>query len=158
MVKLEKMGEEEFREYLEAAIRNYAGEKVRAGTWDEADSIRLSRETYSRLLPEGADTPDQYLFCVVDESTGKRVGMVWFGVNLTSEEREGAFIWDILIYPEYRGKGFGKGTMLALEEKVREAGERKITLHVFGHNSIATNLYKQVGYEVTDLIMSKSLS
>jgi ribosomal protein S18 acetylase RimI-like enzyme len=33
----------------------------------------------------------------------------------------------------------------------------KISLHVFGHNKIAISLYQKTGYEITNVLMSKTL-
>jgi ribosomal protein S18 acetylase RimI-like enzyme len=56
-----------------------------------------------------------------------------------------------------RGKGYGKQTMLAIEEKARELGLRSIGLHVFAHNAVAKGLYEKIGYEVKSLNMVKEL-
>lgn len=151
------MDDEDFEPYLKEAIENYAREKVTAGTWEREGAQEKAKEAFARLLPGGLHTKDQHLFKIIDEKTQKKVGIIWIGVNLPSEDIRGAFVWDFLVYPEFRGKGYGKGTMTALDEKARELGERRITLHVFGHNSAAIDLYGKAGYVTTDLIMTKEL-
>lgn len=157
MIRLEYMEDEEFKEYLAAKIQDYANDKVTAGTWTREDSLEKAKETIGRLLPEGRKSKDQHLFKIVDENTSKKVGAVWLGVNLKSMDGNGAFIFDIIVFPAFRGKGYGKGAMVALDAKARELGESRITLHVFGHNTTAIELYKKVGYTTTDLMMSKQL-
>jgi ribosomal protein S18 acetylase RimI-like enzyme len=39
----------------------------------------------------------------------------------------------------------------------RNAGYRSISLHVFGGNHTAINLYRSLGYETTDLSMRRDL-
>jgi len=56
-----------------------------------------------------------------------------------------------------RGKGYGKQTMLLIEEKARELGLKSIGLHVFGVNTVARNLYEGLGYEISSLNMQKQL-
>jgi ribosomal protein S18 acetylase RimI-like enzyme len=68
-----------------------------------------------------------------------------------------AFIYDIIIFEEYRRRGYGEATMLAVEEKVREQGLNSIALHVFGHNHAAKTLYEKIGYEITDINMMKKV-
>lgn len=157
MVKLEYLDDADFDAYLKAGIENYANEKIAAGTWTKEGSLEKARAAYARLLPDGRKTKDQHLFSIIDEATSQKVGIVWLGVNLHSEDVSGAFIWDIIVFPEFRGRGYGKGAMIALDAKARELGESKITLHVFGHNTTAIQLYGKVGYTATDLIMSKDL-
>lgn len=43
MVKLIKMNEADFEKYLEHAIKEYADEKVKAGTWCEQESLELAQ-------------------------------------------------------------------------------------------------------------------
>ena len=72
--------------------------------------------------------------------------------------REGAaFIWDIAIVAEYRGRGYGRAALQALEPLVRELGYDSIGLHVFGDNEVARQLYRSVGYMETDVSMQKRL-
>ncbi|HET7142394.1 MAG TPA: GNAT family N-acetyltransferase, partial [Anaerolineales bacterium] len=61
------------------------------------------------------------------------------------------------IEERFRGKGYGKSLMLLLEEKAREMGLKSLELHVFGSNHIARNLYEAIGYEITNVLMRKTL-
>lgn len=63
------------------------------------------------------------------------------------------FICDIRIDDGLQGKGYGKQSMMALEQLVKSMGINKITLHVFNHNEVAVALYKKSGFAVTDLFM-----
>jgi ribosomal protein S18 acetylase RimI-like enzyme len=68
-----------------------------------------------------------------------------------------AFIWNIEIDPNHRGKGYGSQTMLALEEKVKELGLATIGLNVFGHNGTAIRLYQKLGYGTSSMTMYKNV-
>ena len=153
MVKLVPISQDDFVTDLKAWVLQYAEEKVKAGTWPEEGSLERSEEEFRKLLPQGKDTTDQYIMSVVD-GTGTRLGSIWFGVYRNSEPF-GAFIWDITLSEEYRGKGYGKETMAALDTMLKEMGIGKVTLHVFAHNEVAVNLYKKMGYKTTDIMMSK---
>lgn len=156
MVTLEPMGDSDFQEYLKWSIKNYADEKVKAGSWPKEDCYERSRGEFDRLLPDGKDSRDNYLFRIMDAS-GEKVGILWFGILPQESDLHGVFIWDIMVYPEFRGKGLGKEAMKALEQEVKSLGANRISLHVFGHNSVAIDLYRKSGYSVTDLIMSKEI-
>ena len=142
--------------YLANAIQEYANEKTRAGHWHPDQALRQSREAYAKLLPHGIATPDNYLMHVNDLETSTVVGAIWF-----HQQRQGVissiWIYDILIYEEYRRRGYGGQTMNLLEEEARKLGAAKIELHVFNHNPTAVSLYKKQGYQITSLNMQKSI-
>lgn len=155
-MKLVPMTQAEFDAWLEQDIRVYAGEKIRAGAWQAAEALDRSRQEHLRLLPDGPATKDHYLYTLVDESSGVSVGMLW----VARVERGGkpiAFLNDIKIDEQFRGRGYGKQAMLALEDTARGLGLDTIGLHVFGHNTIARDLYLKVGYQITDYNMEKKL-
>lgn len=83
--------------------------------------------------------------------------MIWLAVRIEALRPLG-FIYDFMIYQEFRRRGYGEQAFIQLEEKAKELGLDKIALHVFGHNKAAIALYQKVGYEITDLHMEKKLS
>ena len=153
-VKLVPVDEEEFRRYMEFSVKNYAEEKVKSGNWQPEDAMEKSRRAFSELLPRGKDTPGHSLMIIVPEN-GERAGILWFEAE--NWELKGAYIWDIVVWPEHRGKGIGEGAMLALEEFLRARGIKSINLHVFGHNTVAISLYEKLGYRPTNMNMRKLL-
>ncbi len=52
----------------------------------------------------------------------------------------------VMIARGYRRRGFGRALMAAAEAWAREAGVRKLELHVFPHNGAAIALYESLGY------------
>ncbi|HQZ23545.1 MAG TPA: GNAT family N-acetyltransferase [Thermoflexales bacterium] len=151
------MREEEFERYLARAIQDYAQENIKSGDWDSSDALDKSREAFGKLLPNGVASPKQHLFTAIDEESGAKVGLIWFAER-DAPAGKTAFIYDFLVYEPFRGKGFGKKILAALEEQVRKLGIKTITLHAFGHNQAAIRLYQKTGYETTHVVMSKELS
>ncbi len=156
MVKLESMSDDEFGQWRDSHSKDYAEEKIKSGAWSVEEAPRLADEEYTRLLPQGLQTADNFLYTALDEATGEKVGHIWF-TKMTYGGQTFAFVYDLIIFEEYRRKGYGEATMLALEEKVKEQGLDSIALHVFGHNHAAKALYEKIGYEITDLNMMKKL-
>ena len=154
MIRLVPMTESEFEAYLEIAIPTYADDNVRAGYWSEEEALERSRKSYDGLLPQGVQTENNYLFRTQLEESGESIGMVWMKHEAP---RTHGFIFDITLDEAQRGKGYGKQTMLALEEKARDLGLETIGLHVFANNMAAMKLYKGLGYEVTSQNMVKKL-
>lgn len=157
MIRLQPMNETEYQEYLDVAIANYAQEHVRAGRWNEAHALQKATQEYADILTDGLHTKNQYLFTIVDDQTGMKVGMLWFAATERAGER-GAFVYDVNIYEPFRRRGYGEQAFLALETKARELGLKKIGLHVFGHNHAARAMYEKLGYVTTNVQMSKSLN
>ncbi len=155
MVHLVPMNETEFQAYLEADIERYAQEHVRAGDWQPSEAVQKSRDEHQRLLPDGLATKNHFFFSIEDRELGAKVGIIWFAVY---DERSPAFIYDFLIYEEYRRQGYGTQTLAALEAKVKELNVDKIALQVFAHNHIARALYEKTGFEITGIYMTKKLT
>ena len=151
MVKLEPMQQEEYERYLEHEIQAYAEDHVRNGNWNAEGALERSRKEFERHLPQGVQTPDQYVWSIVDEANHK-IGMLWVQVR-----EQKAFIFDFVISEEYRGKGYGKQALTAMDEKLKSMGAETVALHVFGHNTSAQELYKKMGFKVTDIQMKKHL-
>ncbi len=156
MTRLNPMTEEELVPYLEFLMVDYANEKVKAGNWPADQAMELSKAEFARLLPNGVHSPDQYLFSIFDEDKGQNVGAIWFAARGEGGKKS-AWIYDVLVYEEFRRQGYATQAMLALEDEVKKVGLESIGLHVFGHNQSAYALYQKIGYETTNIVMAKNL-
>ena len=154
MSKLVPMTQTEFEAFLEQEIPEYAADKVRAGYWAESESLQKSREAFERLLPQGLQSKDQYLYSIYEGD--EAVGVIWMRAEMERPVKSG-FIYDLRVDEKFRGKGYGKQAMYLIEDKARELGLKSIGLHVFGYNTVARNLYEGIGYETTSLNMIKQL-
>ncbi|MGM0641563.1 MAG: GNAT family N-acetyltransferase [Thermotogota bacterium] len=147
-----KMDVDSYKNYSDYAIKNYADEKVKSGNWSEKEAYNLAKETFDKMLPEGPDTKNNYMYNIYLSENKEHIGYIWF-----IEQGETAFLADIIIFEDFRGKGYGKEAMKVLEETAKEKGFKKIDLHVFGHNESAFELYKKMGFNITNYRMSKEL-
>lgn len=152
MAKLVPMQEEDFVPYLELDIQEYAQSHVRNGNWKKEEALERSRKEHQQLLPDGLRSKDQYLFSILDDANGQKIGTLWFKV-----ENDQAFIYDFQIDEEERGKGYGKQALMALDEKLKSMNVESVGLHVFGDNTTAQELYKKMGFQITGIQMKKSL-
>lgn len=94
MLRLEKMTATHFDDYMSRSIKEYALEKVQAGSWTQEDSLGNAKLTYDRLLPDELNTPDNFLFSIINDDNV--IGYIWFGAD--SENKNIAFIFDFEIY------------------------------------------------------------
>lgn len=157
MVELVEIDDADFQAWKQMAVDEYFTERVRAGN-DGPDSPDHSRIEFESLLPYGRLTKNNYIFSIVDEKQGSRkVGILWYAADAPDLPRDTLFLYDIRIDEGMRGKGYGKATMLLLEQRAKELGKKRIALHVFAHNERAHRLYEELGYRPTNIMMAKEL-
>jgi len=149
------MEQSEFATYFEDNIDRFAQENVDNGHWQAVEALEKSRLAFKGFLPEGLQSKDQYIFNIFDNEQGLKLGLLWVEVKMDEPGRP-AFVFDFIIEEQYRGKGFGKKALFALDEILKEMDAKSVSLHVFGHNKTAFELYKKTGYEVTDFHMRKT--
>jgi ribosomal protein S18 acetylase RimI-like enzyme len=156
MVKLDPMTEAEFAAFLEADIRAFARENVRAGYWSETEALARSRKEHRNLLPDGLKSRFHHFYTIHDSETGAAVGVLWMKTDLNTSRASG-FIYDLEIHEPYRRRGYARQAMRELEDLARGMGLRQLGLHVFEHNRGAMALYEQTGFRIASLNMLKEL-
>jgi len=153
-VRLRPMTDYEFALFRTRAIRDYAADKVKAGEWATERSERLAEAQTDRLLPEGPRTPGMLLLMAETDQDGP-VGYAWLAV--AGPELARAWIYDIAIDEEQRGKGYGRALLNGLEQAAHEHGCGSIGLNVFAGNDVARRLYERAGFHLTSMTMAKPL-
>lgn len=157
MLTLTPMTEAEFQPYYDMSVADYAEEHVRGGQWLPEEAPEASAREFAGLLPQGLHTPNNYFFSLRAVGVDVPVGMLWFAERGEGGKRT-AFIYDIRIESAYQRRGYATQAIQALEEEVRRLGLNEIGLHVFGHNHAARALYEKLGFEVTNLLLRKSVT
>jgi ribosomal protein S18 acetylase RimI-like enzyme len=154
--RVRPMSADEFAELSIRLVRDYAADHMKAGNWSPKGAEGRAADELAQLLPEGVDTTG-VLLLTGETAEGEPVGFVWVGLERRPGGRGGAWIYNIEILPEQRGKGFGRALLAAAEVETAERGVTAIGLNVFGPNATARNLYESAGYEVATLQMRKEL-
>jgi ribosomal protein S18 acetylase RimI-like enzyme len=94
----------------------------------------------------------------VVESDGHQVGIVWVGPHPNRPEDEGtAWLYDIEIASDQRGRGYGRAALAMIEDHLSAAGVTEIGLNVFGNNETARRLYGSAGWRELAVTMTKLL-
>jgi ribosomal protein S18 acetylase RimI-like enzyme len=140
--------------WIERSMQEYKLTNMRVNGLTEKEADDKTTGDFNRLLPDGLNSKDQHIYTMKDN--GELVGFLWFAEKGPADNRK-AFIFDIIIEENQREKGYGKKTMLLLEEKVKALGLKHIGLHVFGDNQRAIGLYESLNYQTTNLVMEKEL-
>jgi ribosomal protein S18 acetylase RimI-like enzyme len=95
---------------------------------------------------------------IAEDEEGVRIGLLWFGVNrnlITGEEE--AWVYNVSVLPEYRGRGLGRRLMEHAEELARAGGFHVLGLMVSAHNDPARGLYEKLAFRASNLVMRKRL-
>lgn len=98
----------------------------------------------------------------VAESSGEIVGFVcvlarWLSSSIIYEEREHAYVTDLLVRRNFRGQGIGKLLMEAAEGHARKTGATRIRVGVLSANTAAHSLYRTLGYRDNEVVLEKLL-
>jgi RimJ/RimL family protein N-acetyltransferase len=154
LIVLAKMQAVTYAEYLKGAVIGYAQDNVNSGRWPEAGSLERSREDFETSLPQGLDTPDNYLFEIRSAVGGTLVGFTWLAIQRSQTGTTG-FVYDLEIKPKYRRQGHASQALEALESFAFTQGATSVGLHVFAFNQAAQALYEGSGYKVEGVNMRK---
>jgi len=152
-VTLRPMTEAEYAGLRAFLDEDYAREVARALAISIEEGRAEAAKQLSDLLKDGLASAGHHLWKVVAERDGA-VGDLWTFVD---PSKRWAFIYFIGIDEQYRGKGYGKAAMLALESAARPMGADHVDLNVFGDNTTAIRLYEGLGYRPTAINMRKQL-
>ena len=152
MVRLETIQQEDYDRFLEREVREYANDHVRNGNWPADGALERSKKEFEHYLPDGIHTKDQYVWSIVDEDN-RKLGVLWVQVK-----DQKAFIFEFVIDEAFRGKGYGKQALTAMDQELRSMHVESVALHVFGDNVSAQELYRKMGFEITGIHMRKQYS
>lgn len=145
-VAVRTMTAAEYRDWEVRSMERFARSWAERGVPEEQARARAeaSRREY---LPDGLATEGATFHVAVHDDAP--VGHLWTGrLELTPGE-VAAFVYDIEVAEDQRGKGYGRALMLFAERIALTAGERRIGLHVFAGNAPAIGLYESLGYRTT---------
>ncbi|MCJ1679537.1 GNAT family N-acetyltransferase [Streptomyces sp. APSN-46.1] len=143
------MTQAEYEVWDAAARAEYAEVWIGRGMSPEAAHAKSAADHDSNL-PRGLATPGVTL--AVLEAAGAPVGTLW-----VAPLGEGAYVFDVDVAAEYRGRGYGRDLMRLAERTALADGHRTLALQVFADNTPALRLYDSLGYRPTRINYAKAL-
>jgi len=155
--RIRPLREDEFAAWRRHSRERYAEDMVENGGFTADAAREKSEKDFTLTMPDGLVTPGQHVFAV-ESPDGDIVGHAWLGERDTRDEGRVAFVYEIRIDEEQRGRGYGRDAMRLLEHEARALGLDRIELNVFGGNEVARGLYRSLGYEERAVTMGKRLS
>lgn len=149
---------EHYADWRRHSVEVYAAEKVAAGAWPAEGAAERSETELTSVLNAEQNTVGNSLRRVVfSDAPEPTVGWFWVGPATRDALPGTAWLYDIEIVPEHRGKGLGREVMALAEAETLRLGYTRLGLHVFGSNQVARRLYESCGYTLTDLNFAKDL-
>jgi ribosomal protein S18 acetylase RimI-like enzyme len=142
-MRFRQMSDNEFDKYFEWIISDYSQNSIKSGECNEENAFDYAKKQINDGIPQGKDTANNFFYVMIN-SQNEDVGHIWYAKCSESD----AFICDFLILEKFREKGYGKQTLLLLENEVKEKKLNKIGLNVFKFNESAFSLYKCLGYKI----------
>ena len=153
MVTLRPMTEAEYEHLRSWLDEDYAQDVAKAMGVSIEEGRASAQKQLGELLPNGLESEGHHFWRIITED-GASVGDLWV---LVEPPKERAFIYFIGIDEPYRGKGYGRAAMQALEVAARPMGASRIDLNVFGDNPTAIHLYQSLGYQTQAMGMRKPI-
>ncbi|WP_446664438.1 N-acetyltransferase family protein [Flexivirga sp. B27] len=144
----------ELPDFISTTMREYADQKHRMGGVPLEQAVAESEAESEQYFPGGRLSEGHAVFIATDDA-GARVGRLWMAPR--GVDKDTAFIYDIEVQADQRGKGYGRALMREAEKWSRDNGYQTLALHVFGGNDIAINLYRSLGFITTDVMMKLEL-
>ena len=154
-LRLRPISDEELAERLPRWEAGYRRHLVEFAGMGEDEATAKAARDYPGLFPGGRPLPDHFVFVVEDDS-GHTVGHVFYAVRPPGSRK--AWLYDIEIAEEWRGRGYGREAMRLFEEDALARGLTTVGLNVFGGNEPARSLYRSLGYSELGVEMTKPLA
>ncbi|HEY1784055.1 MAG TPA: GNAT family N-acetyltransferase [Pirellulales bacterium] len=112
------------------------------------DGKPLSESAARDLIPGLKALPTTMVFLAYSEREAVGLAICFRGFS-TFAARPLVNIHDFFVMPGFRGLGFGRGLLAAVERRAREIGCCKLTLEVQENNHRAQDLYAAAGFGKT---------
>ena len=150
-----EMSSLEFATFQKQSIRNVTMQRIEDFAEDLSVAQAHAEKVFNDHLPSGLKTPEHYFYQIKNDKL-EACGYLWFGQKIQDGQKK-LFIYDILVEEEYRGKGYGKWMLNWLEKEAQKLKLQEISLHVLAYNQVARELYESMGFEMTNIYMSKKI-
>ena len=114
--------------------------------------------TYETLRALGATHQYDELFMVKElarpiADPGDSLSNCYGEVHLTPFSADTIYLYGLLVYDKFLGKGHGRALMKAVETTPADGPYKKVLLQVASNNTIAVNLYDSLGYQETERVL-----
>ena len=149
IVRLAPCTDVEYAEFVPLQVAEYARQLVQAGEVPPQEGLSTARERLADLAADGLRSTGHDFFVAVLAPRYVRVGWVWLSPAPSSIGASRArWLSQLTVLEPYRGQGWGRAILRAVERHERDRGSEEIWLRVFDWNVPASHLYLSHGYEL----------
>lgn len=152
-----------FRMCYQSLLDDFRGYRIRfmikrpISEADEATPF-VAPDTYETLRALGATHQYDELFMVKElarpiADPGDSLCNSYGEVHLTPFSADTIYLYGLLVYDKFLGKGHGRALMKAVETAPADGPYKKVLLQVASNNTIAVNLYDSLGYQETERVL-----
>ncbi|MEQ9865435.1 GNAT family N-acetyltransferase [Pectobacterium aroidearum] len=153
MVNLTDMAEGDYPEYRQFFILEYAQDLQESRGYDTEKARAIATQSIDIALPQSVHTAANKLWCIHSaENEDVVIGYLWVILK-----KNAAWVSDFCLLPAWRGRGFGKAALAAMDAALVALGIGDIGLRVAVHNPVARALYEKSGFQITGFNMHKNL-
>jgi ribosomal protein S18 acetylase RimI-like enzyme len=149
-ITLGRLAEQDREAFVQEEVANYAEERIRDAAWPRSEALdRAHAELMPVLERELAEAGGQgHDIWSAIGADGVAVGWLW--VRPSDMGSRSAFLYQITVAESFRGVGYGRAMLAALEERLVRDGIDELLLNVNVGNLPARRLYAAAGYEQVD--------
>jgi len=133
----------------------YVLDRMAGNLLDAEQARQYTERQWQSLLPEGQVTRGHSFLELIATGTDEAVGCAWLFVDV---ELSCAFIYELFLDEQQRGRGLGRASLDALERLALDQGAATLGLNVFADNTRARALYETTGFSAVSTDMIKRLS
>ncbi len=137
----------EFELWKEISSNDYVDDLMTNHLYSREKAKAESFKSLKKTLPLGINTQNNYFRTY--EYNGQAAGFLWYSL-----EDNSAFLSDIMLIPEFQGKGMGRCLIREFLNELAGQGVHEVELRVSPDNQRALNLYSDFGFRVTGFDMS----
>jgi len=146
---------DEIEAWLPKLAAEYAAHIAGAGLLPPADARRKADNDLRAQLTDGPGRAGQLIFRLM--AGEQPVGWLWLATPFPGGDPAMAWVNNVEVDEESRGRGYGRQAMLLAEQEAAARGMTSVGLNVHGQNTVARGLYDSLGYQVTAQQMKKAL-
>ncbi len=146
---------DEIEAWLPRLAAEYAAHIADSGFLPPEEARRKADNDLRAQLTDGPDRAGQLFFRLI--AGEQPVGWLWLAVPFPAGDPVMAWVNNVQVDEEFRGRGYGRQAMLLAEEEAAARGMTSVGLNVHGQNMVARGLYDSLGYLVTAQQMKKVL-
>ncbi|MET9971556.1 GNAT family N-acetyltransferase [Streptomyces sp. NPDC006356] len=155
-VALAPMTREDFDSYVPYVVADYASRTAAAGVTSMDEALTRAHNEFSRLLPQGLETPDNHLYIITADGEASPIGRLWYALRGSAGNRY-AMILNMEVDAAHRGRGYGKSVMRACAASALTNGAKGLRINLLGQDTENRRLYESLGMSPMNILMNWDL-